>query len=54
MGIDNAKYEYIIFCDDDNWLNPDYVEISFKKMEQHELAGAMGGDSEAVSDVNIP
>ncbi len=53
-GIENAKYDYIIFCDDDNHLNPDYVEISFKKMEENKKAGAMGGVSEAISNVPFP
>ncbi len=48
MGIENAKYEYILFCDDDNWLNDNYVELSFKVMEDNAEVGALGGESEAV------
>src|SRR3990170_2653836 len=25
MGFATARYEYIVLCDDDNWLEPDYV-----------------------------
>ncbi|MBK8553010.1 MAG: glycosyltransferase family 2 protein [Ignavibacteria bacterium] len=50
MGFDNSDYEYIIFCDDDNRLASDYVEMSYNIMEQNEKIGALGGDSTAVTD----
>lgn len=34
-GIERARYEYIIFCDDDNWLSADYarqVWVLFERM----------------------
>lgn len=54
MGIDNSQYEYIIFCDDDNMLNDDYVELSYRAMEDHPSAGAIGGESEAVIEGTKP
>lgn len=53
-GIENAIYEYLIFCDDDNWLSPDYVATSFQIMKDHSFIGALGGRSEAVSDIEFP
>jgi glycosyltransferase involved in cell wall biosynthesis len=53
-GIREAQYEYIIFCDDDNWLSDNYIQQAYNLMEQHHFAAAFGGQSEAVSDIPIP
>lgn len=53
-GLDNALYEYILFCDDDNHLDENYLINGFKIMESDKLIGALGGISEAVSDTDIP
>ncbi|HKG05816.1 MAG TPA: glycosyltransferase [Pedobacter sp.] len=42
-AIKNAKYEYIVICDDDNWLSPNYVSIVFSKLNQHPEIAAVGG-----------
>src|SRR6187402_2986286 len=31
-GIDAAAFEYVLFCDDDNWLQEDYVANGLKIM----------------------
>jgi len=54
MGFENSAYEYIIFCDDDNWLNTDYLEILINTMRKSEKIGAVGGESTAVSDELFP
>ena len=54
MGFENSAYEYIIFCDDDNWLNADYIEILINTMRKSEKIGAVGGESTAVSDEVFP
>jgi glycosyltransferase involved in cell wall biosynthesis len=43
-GINNAKYEYLIFCDDDNWLFPDYLDVMFQnfKNEDCHIVGGVG------------
>ena len=38
-----AKYEYVITCDDDNWLAPDYVTRVFSNLETMPNVGAVGG-----------
>jgi glycosyltransferase involved in cell wall biosynthesis len=42
-GIQVAQYEYLLFCDDDNWLHQDYVRIAFELMEGNGQIGALGG-----------
>ncbi len=54
MGIDNAKYEYLIFCDDDNWLDEEYAAISYDIMQGNEKIGVLGGQSEAVTNGTFP
>lgn len=53
-GVENAKFEYIIFCDDDNWLDKNYINVAYDLMEQYTEIGAAGGMSTAVSDSNFP
>lgn len=54
MGLENSKYEYILFCDDDNWLNENYLETGFSLMESNSEIGVLGGYSEAVTETKIP
>lgn len=42
-GFEQAAYEYIILCDDDNWLGPSYVHTAFTLMEQYPSIGLLGG-----------
>ena len=42
-GTNEAKYDYLVFCDDDNWLNDDYVETAFAIMAGNHRIGACGG-----------
>lgn len=47
-GFEVAAYEYCLFCDDDNWLQNDYVRITFETMESDPMIGAVGGQGEPV------
>jgi glycosyltransferase involved in cell wall biosynthesis len=42
-GTNEAKYDLLIFCDDDNWLDDDYVENAFAVMAGNPRIGACGG-----------
>lgn len=42
-GIDEAKYEYILICDDDNWLNPGYIATAFHSINGDPAIGILGG-----------
>jgi glycosyltransferase involved in cell wall biosynthesis len=54
MGVEAASFEYIIFCDDDNWLSDDYLQTAFRILEENPAIGALGGRSEAIADVAFP
>jgi glycosyltransferase involved in cell wall biosynthesis len=49
-GVDIARYEYIIFCDDDNWLASDYISEAYQVLETRPTVGAVGGQSKAVTE----
>lgn len=42
-GINEARYMYSIFCDDDNLLDPSYVYGMYEVMRTHPDCGAAGG-----------
>jgi glycosyltransferase involved in cell wall biosynthesis len=42
-GIEKAGYEYLLFCDDDNWLDENYISNVFKILKENEQIGALGG-----------
>ncbi|WDZ99570.1 glycosyltransferase family A protein [Mucilaginibacter sp. SJ] len=43
MGLNHARYEYLLFCDDDNWLFDNYIERAFKIMNCDSQIGVLGG-----------
>lgn len=53
-GIQEANYEYLIFCDDDNWLDENYAQIVCDIFSNDDTIGVLGGRGEAVSDVEFP
>jgi glycosyltransferase involved in cell wall biosynthesis len=53
-GIDEAGFEYLILCDDDNRLSPDYAIKSFELMGKSNFIGALGGFGNAVSKIKFP
>lgn len=44
-GIKSAIYDYLIFCDDDNWLDQKYVQTVYDLFEKNPQYGAIGGQS---------
>jgi glycosyltransferase involved in cell wall biosynthesis len=42
-GFAEAKYEYVLFCDDDNWLAEDYIHITYEIMNERPRVAAVGG-----------
>lgn len=53
-GVDSAKYGYLIFCDDDNWLGNNYVENASNILENNPAIGVIGGFIQAVTEGNPP
>lgn len=53
-GINASAFEYLIFCDDDNWLADDYLINAYTILNSDKNIAALGGFGEAVSDIVIP
>ena len=53
-GIQNSNFDYILFCDDDNWLHEDYVGVAYNTISANPKMAALGGQSVAVSDIPLP
>lgn len=45
LGLDNAKGDYISFCDADDWMEPDMLEILYKMAMKYEMMIPMVGHS---------
>jgi len=53
-GIDESNYEYLIFCDDDNWLCKDYIFKVYDIFELMPEVGMIGGVGEAAFESSPP
>ena len=53
-GAAAATFEFVIFCDDDNWLDKAYVANAYRIMDADNKIGAGGGQSTAVSNIDFP
>jgi len=53
-GIDESRFDYLLFCDDDNWLEKSYIENAFEILENNPTVGMAGGWSEAVLEGEPP
>lgn len=42
-GLICAKYEYLLYCDDDNWLAPQYLSMVFEILTHDAQIGVLGG-----------
>ena len=55
-GVQHSSGAYILFCDDDNWLDPSYLQRACVFLEASPTYAAIGGWGDVVSDedVHIP
>lgn len=53
-GVESSIYNIVLFCDDDNWLNQNYVNDVFAIMSQNEEIGIVGGRGDAIFETNEP
>ena len=53
-GMEEASFDLILWCDDDNWLCDTYVQTAVKIMQENEQIGALGGWCEAVFENEKP
>ena len=44
-GVVSARYDHILFCDDDNFLSPDYLALGYEFMTTNPDVGALFGYS---------
>lgn len=49
-GLNAAKGDVIIFCDDDNWLDENYISLAYSYMKENPNIGVLGGMGEGVVD----
>src|SRR5690606_27229141 len=54
LALEKARYEFILFCDDDNWLSESYVSVAYDLMLQHSSIGVLGGYGELVYETTPP
>ena len=53
-GIAEARYECLTFVDDDNWLDPAWVQVTYDVMRDHPEVGALGGINEPEFETGRP
>ena len=53
-GARQAKYDWLLFCDDDNFLDSSYVTFWFEVIRTYQNLGAVGGRGIAVINDMIP
>lgn len=53
-GILASQYEYLVFCDDDNWLCEDYLNIVYGIFESKPAVAMIGGTGHAELDIKAP
>jgi glycosyltransferase involved in cell wall biosynthesis len=53
-GFASAQYDYILMCDDDNWLDPHYVATVYEVMHANANIGALGGNGSLVFEEDPP
>jgi glycosyltransferase involved in cell wall biosynthesis len=49
-----AKYGFLLYCDDDNWMDENYVQLAFDTMLANSKIGILGGLGEAVFETTPP
>ncbi|MHA4893637.1 glycosyltransferase [Pedobacter sp. PWIIR3] len=49
LGLSKAKFEFFVICDDDNWLEEDYIQNVYDILKNDPDIGAVGGQSIAVT-----
>ncbi len=52
-GVNSSKYNYLVFCDDDNWLNDNYISNVYNLFSNTQ-ASILGGHGVAISDIELP
>ncbi|MGB1307996.1 MAG: glycosyltransferase [Oceanihabitans sp.] len=54
LGYAKANYQYLLVCDDDNWLCATYVQTAYNIMQANPNIGALGGWCDAAFESEKP
>ncbi|MCP2045570.1 glycosyltransferase [Pontibacter sp. HSC-36F09] len=54
LALTHSNYDFVLFCDDDNWLSPGYISRAFYLMTSHPEIGVLGGNGELVFESPPP
>ncbi|TPE42502.1 glycosyltransferase [Pontibacter mangrovi] len=54
LAFKKSKYEFVLFCDDDNWLHPAYIATAYHIMAQHPNIGILGGHGTLIFEEQPP
>lgn len=53
-GVKSSKFDYILFCDDDNWLNDKYLQRGFDFLKNNSKFGIVGGNGVEKCEIDPP
>ncbi|HEY9006040.1 glycosyltransferase [Ohtaekwangia sp.] len=53
-GFETATFDYVLLCDDDNWLDAHYISTVYEIMLAHPNIGALGGCGTLVFEEDPP
>lgn len=53
-GMGSAQFDIFLFCDDDNWLSKNYVQIVYETFRDNPELGALGGWCEPRFEIEKP
>jgi len=53
-GIADSRYEVLVFVDDDNWLDKEYVRAAHEILSEHPEIGVLGGEITAAFESEPP
>ena len=54
LAIEKSKHKYLVICDDDNWLNENYLARIFEIFENNAKIGIIGGSGSPVNPELVP
>lgn len=53
-GLRASKYDVLLYCDDDNTLDENYLQIGYELLRQNSIIGALGGCGTPVFEAEKP
>ncbi|SDH03729.1 glycosyltransferase [Psychroflexus sediminis] len=53
-GVKASKYDLVLFCDDDNWLNKSYLQRGFNFLKNNPDFGVVGGSGIEKCEIAAP